>query len=164
VAFVKKEVLSMIEMGNYELTSGNKTKYYISVKNFIKSKDNLDKVVEGILSIYNIKEDITIGVIATGAIPIGKGLRKRTGCHLIIINKDATITGNLEENQQVILIDDVFTTGKSYIKAYYTIRAHGGNIGEGLVIATRDLNKMIETGNCLNVNIEHLIDVRFREF
>ena len=48
------------------------------------------------------------------------------------------IEGNFEAGQDVIVVDDVITTGGSTIKAIDAIKAEGGNVVAALVLVDRE--------------------------
>ncbi len=109
---------------------------YPIIRNFIK--DEMAKQVE---SLYG-KPDIIAGV-ATGAIGIGALVADVMGLPFIYVRPEPKshgrknqIEGKLDENQTVVVIEDLISTGKSSLNAVDALREKGANVKGMLAIFT----------------------------
>ena len=109
---------------------------YPIIRNFIK--DEMAKQVE---SLYG-KPDIIAGV-ATGAIGIGALVADVMGLPFIYVRPEPKshgrknqIEGKLDENQTVVVIEDLISTGKSSLNAVDALREEGANVKGMLAIFT----------------------------
>jgi orotate phosphoribosyltransferase len=109
---------------------------YPIIRNFIK--DEMAKQVE---TLYG-KPDIIAGV-ATGAIGIGALVADVMGLPFIYVRPEPKshgrknqIEGKLNENQTVVVIEDLISTGKSSLNAVDALREEGANVKGMLAIFT----------------------------
>lgn len=109
---------------------------YPIIRNFIK--DEMAKQVE---SLYG-KPDIIAGV-ATGAIGIGALVADVMGLPFIYVRPEPKshgrknqIEGKLDENQTVVVIEDLISTGKSSLNAVDALREEGANVKGMLAVFT----------------------------
>jgi|SRR3972149_1452366 len=163
----------VIKFGDFSLTSGIKSKYYIDVKKAITRPKILELICEQIIDIIvdqNIKVDY-IACVELGAVPIGTIISIKTGLPLIIIRKteknhglENRIIGDPEKTKIALLVEDITTTGGSVIDAVGVMR------NEGLIV--KNVISVVDRGEgakesiekeCLNitslVKIEDLISL-----
>ena len=100
----------VFEEGDFTLASGKKSNYYVNMKREID--DDIDKIAGP----------------ALGAVPIATAVSLESGKPLLMIRKEKKgygtsklIEGNLIEGDNVILVEDVTTTGGSLLKAINAI-------------------------------------------
>ncbi len=105
---------------------------YVAIRNFLR--ENLAKVIE---EKYG-KPDVIAGV-ATGAIAIGVLVAQEFGVPFIYVRPEAKkhgrqnqIEGHLEKGQNVVVIEDLISTGKSSINAVKALKKVNANI-KGMV-------------------------------
>jgi orotate phosphoribosyltransferase len=119
---IRKRALSY---GKFELASGEISDYYIDLSKVISTSAGLKLIASCIIDEVNWEEVTTVGGPAYGAIPLVSSVlsiipfkrnwffvRKEPKKY----GKKELIEGILEENDQVLLLEDVTTTGGSLLK------------------------------------------------
>lgn len=152
----KKELLDIlrtksISYGEFVLSSGKKSPYYVDVKS--TTGDARGVTLAGKIVFELIKgfdQNITaVGGLTMGADPIttstiiealeenrdikGFWVRKEPKSH----GKRKLIEGNLDESDNVIILDDVITTGNSTIKAIKAVKEFGAKIVAVIALVDR---------------------------
>ncbi|MBW9220049.1 orotate phosphoribosyltransferase [Methanothermococcus sp. SCGC AD-155-N22] len=136
-----------IKFGDFILSSGKRSNYYIDIKRAITDPRIL-KTIAKMISNYideELKnENLKIGGIELGSVPIATAVSLETEKELIIIRKKSKdygtkskIEGDLKEGDMVILVEDVTTTGGNVIKAVEEIRSMGGVVDRVFVVVDR---------------------------
>jgi orotate phosphoribosyltransferase len=121
----------VIKFGDFTLSSGKKSRYYIDVKKAV-TKPEVLKFICGQIADTIIDHDIQADYIACvelGAVPIGTMMSVWTGLPLIIIRKEQKdhglenrIVGDLEKMKIALFVEDVTATGGSVISAVKVLR------------------------------------------
>ncbi|MBW2961740.1 orotate phosphoribosyltransferase [Mesonia aestuariivivens] len=137
---------------------------YPPIRNYIR--ENIAKQVE---EIYG-KPDVIAGV-ATGAIGIGMLVAEFLGLPFVYVRPEAKkhgrqnqIEGHLESGQNVVVIEDLISTGKSSLNAVKALKEAHVNVKGMIAIFSYGFNVAEENFKTehiqLNVlsNYEHLID------
>jgi orotate phosphoribosyltransferase len=140
----------------FRLTSGRMSSFYFNLKKTTYSPEGqylignlfLEKINE-----MGLKPD-AIGGLTMGADPIAAAVSytsylKNKPIEAFVIRKEPKehgvrlqIEGNVSEGQNVIIVDDVVTTGGSTVKAIEIAREHGLNVLAAVVL----LDRMEENG------------------
>jgi orotate phosphoribosyltransferase len=101
---------------------------FIAIRNFLR--ENLVKAIE---SQYG-KPDVIAGV-ATGAIAIGVLVAQEMGLPFIYVRPEPKkhgrqnqIEGYLEKGQNVVVVEDLISTGKSSLNAVQALKEAGANV------------------------------------
>ncbi|MEP3208564.1 MAG: orotate phosphoribosyltransferase [Maribacter sp.] len=109
---------------------------YPTIRNYVR--EEMGKQVEALYG----KPDVIAGV-ATGAIGIGMLVAEYLGLPFIYVRPEAKshgrqnqIEGRLEENQNVVVIEDLISTGKSSLNAVDALQSYGANIKGMIAIFT----------------------------
>ena len=125
---------------------------------------------EGDFTLASINEEIDddidkIAGPALGAVPIATAVSLESGKPLLMIRKEKKgygtsklIEGNLIEGDNVILVEDVTTTGGSLLKAINAILDNGGVVKKAFVVVDREEGAM-ETFANEGITLEPLISV-----
>jgi len=131
---------------------------YPSIRNFIR--EEMAKQVEGLYG----KPDVIAGV-ATGAIGIGILVADYLGLPFIYVRPDAKshgrknqIEGQLQSGQNVVVIEDLISTGKSSLKAVDALTSAGANIKGMLAIFTYGFSVSVDNFDRTNVELHTLSD------
>lgn len=146
----------VIKFGKFTLSSGKKSDYYVDMKKAITEPEILDCVAHLITDA--IKEDNIdkIAGPALGAVPIATATSLISKKPMLMIRKakktygtSKQIEGELLENDNVVIVEDVTTTGGSLLKAINVIEDNGGHITEAFVIVDRQegADKTFEENN-----------------
>ena len=124
---------------------------YPSVRVFLK--EEISKIVE----IQYGKPDVIAGV-ATGAIAIGVLVAQELGVPFIYVRPEPKshgrknqIEGHLESGQNVVVIEDLISTGKSSLNAVTALKESGANVKGMVAIFSYGFD--IATENFKNSNV-----------
>lgn len=135
----------VIKFGEFKLSSGKESDYYVDMKKAITNPLILKEVAK-LLSdeIDEMKIDKVAGP-ALGAIPIVTAVSLYSEIPMIMIRKDKKgygttnqLEGALNNDDSVIILEDVTTTGNSLLNAIKVITENGGKISKAFVIVDRD--------------------------
>ncbi|HEX08306.1 MAG TPA: orotate phosphoribosyltransferase [Thermoplasmatales archaeon] len=165
----KKNLISMlkeckaIQFGQFVLTSGAVSNYYIDIKKASTNPKILKFIAESIAP-YTTNYDIIAGV-ELGAVPIVVAVSLATNKPYVIIRKEKKEhgTGRLIEgpsvsNKKVLLVEDVTTTGGSVAGAVNLLRQNGAIIDKVVVVVDR-LSGARERLKEIKVDLVPLVDV-----
>ncbi len=138
--------------GDFELASGQKSNYYIDLSKVVLDSKGLKLISWSIIDNIDTFAVDTIGGPAYGGIPLVSGVltlvqyplkgfffRKELKEH----RKKELVEGYLEKGSNVILVEDVVTTGKSLIKVIEAVEAKGCNIVQLISVVDRSQGKSL---------------------
>ncbi|OPY23036.1 MAG: Orotate phosphoribosyltransferase [Methanobacterium sp. PtaU1.Bin097] len=135
----------VIKFGKFTLSSGRESDYYVDMKRAVTSPLILRQVAEIISERLDRDSVDKVAGPALGAIPIVTAVSLGTGIPMLMIRsakKDYgtsnLIEGDLSPGDQVVVLEDVTTTGHSLIDAIKTIEEKGGKVQKAFVIVDRD--------------------------
>jgi orotate phosphoribosyltransferase len=138
-----------IKFGDYTLTSGKKSPYYIDLRQTISSPITMDWISNSLTRIIvneigKSRVDKILGV-PTAGVPFATMVSQKLGLPLIYYRKARKehgvrkkIEGSLERNDRVLIVDDLITTGESVIEAAEAVREQGGIASELVVLLDRE--------------------------
>ena len=123
-----------IKFGDFTLTSGKKSRYYIDVRKAVTKPKTLrlicDHIVEKMKN--HVIEPDYIACVELGGVPIGVLVADRTGLPLVIVRKEVKdhgikgrLMGDVEKGKTALLLEDVTTTGNSILSAINALRSEG---------------------------------------
>lgn len=151
--------------GDFTLSSGKKSNYYINMKKAITEPEILSTISKLISD--KIKDDDVDKVAgpALGAVPIATAVSLESELPLLMIRKEKKgygtsklIEGELNQNDNVIVVEDVSTTGGSLLKAITAIQDNGGNVVRAFVVVDRQEGAVEEFADN-GIKLEPLISV-----
>ncbi|MEM3585753.1 MAG: orotate phosphoribosyltransferase [Candidatus Jordarchaeaceae archaeon] len=142
--FIRKT--EALKFGEFILTSGKKSPFYIDMRLFISYPDIFDKLCEIYAKI--IRKEIAkvdrIAGIPTAGLPIATLTSYKLHLPMIYVRKEPKphgksrmIEGILNPNDSVVLVDDLITSGKSLINAAKAIREEGGTVEHAVTLLDR---------------------------
>ena len=160
---------NIIKFGNFTLSSGKKSSYYVDLRlvpsfphQFRKMIKNLQKLIIEKIGLDNFDSLVSI---PTGGLIIGSALAIETVKPLIYVRnkpKDHGTTKSLEgkilSGMQVMMIDDVATTGTSILNGIKELKAEGLSISNACVIINR-LEGADKILNSVGVILHQLTDI-----
>ena len=161
----------VIKFGDFTLSSGKKSDYYVDMKKAITMPEILEAVAYLITEkIENENIDKVAGP-ALGAVPIATATSLISKKPMLMIRKEKKsygtskqIEGELLENDNVVIVEDVTTTGGSLLKAIKVINENGGKITEAFVIVDREEGAK-ETFEENNIKFTPLLTItEFKEY
>lgn len=130
------------KIGNYTLSSGKQSKFYYDIKEAMGEPSNLQKIFAKLMEEIPITTDLFIG-IEYGGVPLAVTCSIMTGKPYAILRKNKKRHGTLTKidgfkgKGNVVLLDDVLTTGNSIRKAEKFLTKHGYNIIKTLTVVDR---------------------------
>lgn len=127
--------------GEFTLTSGRKSSYYVNIKKAYTEPAVLARIAEELSPFVKGKR---LAGVALGAIPILVAVSLKTGVPFSMIRKEnrehgtaAKIEGDIGEGETVDIVEDVTTTGGSVMSAVKMIRSNGGKVERVIVVVDR---------------------------
>ena len=137
--------------GDFELASGTKSDYYIDIKRLIKEPKTLKFIAREIGYVINremyetkISTDI-IGGLELGGALIATATSLETSLPLLIIRKDAKdygtksmFVGDFTSSDNIVMIEDVTTSGGSVVDAIKRILDASGKIKYVISVVDRE--------------------------
>ena len=138
-----------IKFGDYTLTSGKKSPYYIDLRQTISSPITMDWISNSLARIIlneigKDKVDKILGV-PTAGVPFATMVSQKLALPLIYYRKARKehgvrkkIEGSVERNDRVLIVDDLITTGESVIEAAAAVREQGAIANELVVLLDRE--------------------------
>ena len=151
--------------GDFTLSSGKKSNYYINMKKAITEPEILSTISSLITEKIKDDEIDKVAGPALGAVPIAAAVSLESKLPLLMIRKEKKgygtsklIEGELLEGDNVIVVEDVSTTGGSLLKAIKAIQENGGNVKRAFVVVDRQ-EGAIEAFEKEGITLEPLITV-----
>lgn len=136
---------NVIKFGDFTLSSGKKSDYYVDMKKAITEPEILDCIAHLINDKIKDENIDKIAGPALGAVPIATATSLVSKKPMLMIRKakktygtSKQIEGELLENDNVIIVEDVTTTGGSLLKAINVIKENKGHIIEAFVVVDRE--------------------------
>ena len=152
--------------GDFTLSSGKKSNYYINMKKAITEPEILSTISKLITQKIDLDDIDKVAGPALGAVPIATAVSLESKLPLLMIRKEKKgygtsklIEGELNEGDNVIVVEDVSTTGGSLLKAIRAINDNGGNVKRAFVVVDRE-EGAIETFEKECITLEPLISVK----
>lgn len=135
----------VIKFGKFTLSSGKESDYYVDMKRAVTNPSILHQVAEIISERIDKSSVDKIAGPALGAVPIVTAVSLYTGIPMLMIRKakkdygtSNLIEGDLNVGDQVVVLEDVTTTGNSLVDAIKAIQENGGKVRRAFVIVDRD--------------------------
>lgn len=155
----------VFKQGHFVLSSGKESDYYIDMKKAITNPEILSLIAK-LISDKISNENITkVAGPALGAVPIATAISLESEIPLLMIRKEKKgygtsklIEGELVPNDEVIVVEDVTTTGGSLLKAIKAIQDNGGIVKKAFVVVDR-CEGAINAFEKENISLEPLISV-----
>lgn len=136
---------NVIKFGKFTLSSGKESDYYVDMKKAITMPEILECVAHLITEQIKDDEVDKIAGPALGAVPIATATSLISKKPMLMIRKQKKsygtskqIEGELVEGDNVVIVEDVTTTGGSLLKAIDVIEDNGGHITQAFVIVDRE--------------------------
>jgi len=133
-----------IRFGEFELSHGGTSDYYVDKYQFETSPDCLELIAEAFTELLGDGDGKLAGV-ALGAVPLVAVTSVETGRPYVIARKQRKeygtgnlIEGTLTDGEEVIVIEDIATTGQSAVDAAEALREAGAVVERVLVVIDRE--------------------------
>ncbi|WP_236953832.1 orotate phosphoribosyltransferase [Methanopyrus sp. SNP6] len=130
-----------LKFGDFVLSSGKRSDYYVDIKEACTHPKVLDALTDALLEVLP-DGDVLAGP-ELGAVPLVSVLSVKARLPMAIVRKrkkeygiGERIIGDVR-GQEVVLVDDVATTGGSLLNALETIEEEGGEVRDAVVVVDR---------------------------
>lgn len=162
-----------LQFGDFILSSGKSSPYYIDLRVIPSYPDVFDKVIFSYINALEnlgVLSDLTISGIPTSGLTYASVISYNLKKPLIYVREKNKsygtgnmIEGVLKSGSNVVVIDDLITTGGSLITTIDTVRQAGGKVDNVVVLIDRlqgGKKRLADKGVTLNVimNINELAD------
>jgi len=135
-----------VKFGEFELSHGGTSNYYVDKYVFETNPDCLDRIAGAFAErIDEWDTDATLAGVALGAVPLVAVTSVETGIPYVIARKQAKeygtgnrIEGDLADGEEVIILEDIATTGQSAVDAAEALREAGAVVNRVLVVVDRE--------------------------
>lgn len=157
----------MVRFGTFTLTSGKKSPYYIDLRRMYAYPELSRSVALKLIRLaesLRIRFEVVVG-IATAGVPLATYIACLSSKPLAYVRKEAKMHGlsRLVEGdvagREVLLVDDVATTGSSLLHGVRAIRECGGRVSHALVVIDREEGAEEALKNA-NVSLHSLVKAR----
>jgi orotate phosphoribosyltransferase len=138
-----------LKFGDFTLASGKKAKYYLDGKQITLDSQGAKLVAEGILELLGDNLPQAVGGMAIGADPITAAVITMAGVQNkplkgFLVRKEAKghgtqkfVEGPVSAGDQVVIVEDVVTTGGSSLQAIERVEAIGLKVQKVIAIIDR---------------------------
>mgnify|MGYP001978732137 FL=1 len=131
-----------MQFGEFRLTSGRRSKFYVNLKLAATQPSILNQITTDMALLVPDGAEVIAGM-ELGAVPLAVALSLKTGLPYVMIRKGERLhgTGNRIEGElrgNVIVVEDVATTGGSLVDAISVIRREGGIVEKAIVVVDRE--------------------------
>ncbi len=141
-----------LQFGDFTLTSGRKSPYYIDIKKAVTKPETLNLVAKHMLP--HVEGYAKLAGVELGAIPLVVALALRASLPYVMIRKGErahgtmkALEGDLEPGDRVVLVEDVTTTGGSVERAVRALRDAGALVDRVVCIVDRGEGAEDRLGN-----------------
>lgn len=133
-----------IKFGRFRLTSGKESSFYIDIKEGSTKPEILREIAREIAKHVAGKYDRIAGM-ELGAVSLVVATALETNLPYVIVRKVARehgtgkqIEGTINKGDNVIVVEDVATTGSSILKSVIAVRDGGGIVKEAIAVVDRE--------------------------
>ncbi len=130
--------------GEFTLSSGRKSNYYLDKYRIETEPSILDAVAEGLMTKIPDDTELLSGP-ELGAIPLVTAVGLKTGLSFLMVRKKAKdygtkkiVEGLYEKGQKVVLIEDVLTTGTQAVTAADSLKELGLEVQKIVCVIDRE--------------------------
>lgn len=134
-----------IKFGEFTLTSGKTSPYYVDLRIVPSYPELFDEVAEACVEVVGgIEGKCKLAGIPTGGLPLATLISHKLKLPLLYVRKKEKSHGRKKgvegefERGNLVLIDDVATTGSSIMEATETVRGEGGKVKDAVVVLDRE--------------------------
>lgn len=129
-----------IQFGEVQLSSGLKSDYFIDLSKILYDRFTID-IVNDLIAAIPIDRITRVGGIALGGAPLAFAYSFTMDYNCFLVRKEqkngSYIEGNLEKGDNVLLLEDVVTTGKQIERACEIIESYGAKVVKAVSVVDR---------------------------
>ncbi|NGM67835.1 orotate phosphoribosyltransferase [Natronolimnobius sp. AArcel1] len=150
-----------VRFGEFELSHGGTSEYYVDKYLFETDPTCLETIADAFAE--RVDEGDKLAGVALGAVPLAAATSVAADAPYVIARKQRKdygtanlIEGRLEEGEEVIVLEDIVTTGTSLVDAIEALREAGATVNRALVVVDREEGGR-ETVEDADVEMESLV-------
>ncbi|WP_254536758.1 orotate phosphoribosyltransferase [Halomarina litorea] len=132
-----------VKFGEFELSHGGTSEYYVDKYLFETDPTCLSLISEAFAE--RVEGVEKLAGVALGAVPLVAATSVQTGTPYVIARKKAKeygtsnrIEGRLSAGEEVVVLEDIATTGQSAVDAVEALREAGAEVSRVLVVVDRE--------------------------
>jgi len=152
-----------VKYGEFELSHGGTSEYYVDKYRFETDPDCLAAIAEAFAERLDGREttesssaahqdaprseeaDTKLAGVALGGVPLAAATATEAGVPYVIARKQAKeygtanrIEGQLDDGEEVVVVEDIVTTGQSAVDAVEALRDAGATVNRALIVVDRE--------------------------
>ncbi|MFP8957936.1 orotate phosphoribosyltransferase [Natrialbaceae archaeon A-CW3] len=131
-----------VRFGEFELSHGGTSDYYVDKYLFETDPRCLELIAEAFAD--RLEGDTKLGGVALGGVPLAAATSVAAGVPYVIARKQRKdygtanlIEGALEDGEDVVVVEDIVTTGTSLVDAVEALRDAGATVERALIVVDR---------------------------
>ncbi|MEF8801498.1 MAG: orotate phosphoribosyltransferase [Halolamina sp.] len=131
-----------VKFGEFELSHGGTSSYYVDKYLFETDPRCLRLIAEAFAERLDGEK---LGGVALGGVPLASATSITADVPYVIARKQAKeygtgnrIEGRLEEGEEVVVVEDIATTGQSAVDAVAALREAGAEVNRALLVVDRE--------------------------
>ncbi|WP_435347935.1 orotate phosphoribosyltransferase [Haloarchaeobius sp. HRN-SO-5] len=132
-----------VEFGEFELSHGGTSEYYVDKYRFETDPHCLRLIGEAFAE--RLGDDVKLAGVALGGVPLAVATALAADVPYVIARKQQKeygtanlVEGRLEEGEEVVVVEDIVTTGQSAVDAVEALRDAGAVVNRALVVVDRE--------------------------
>lgn len=134
--------LKVVQKGEFILTSGRKSNYFVNIKRASTNPEVLREIGKAVAPYVG---DCKIAAMALGAVPLAVAVALETNRPFVMVRKEPKdhgtkelIEGDVAPGDKFIIVEDVATTGGSTLRVVSALRQKGANVSKAVVVVDRE--------------------------
>ena len=131
-----------VRFGEFELSHGGTSEYYVDKYLFETDPGCLEAIADAFAE--RVTPEDKLGGVALGGVPLAAATSVAAGVPYVIARKQRKeygtanlVEGRLEEGEEVVVLEDIVTTGTSLVDAIEALRDAGATVDRALVVVDR---------------------------
>ncbi|MFP8951776.1 orotate phosphoribosyltransferase [Natrialbaceae archaeon A-arb3/5] len=132
-----------VKFGEFELSYGGTSEYYVDKYLFETDPTCLETIADAFAE--RIDDGDKLGGVALGGVPLAAATSVAADVPYVIARKQRKeygtgnlVEGRLEEGEEVVVVEDIVTTGTSLVDAVEALRDAGATVERALVVVDRE--------------------------
>ena len=142
----------------FTLSSGKKSNVYIDMRNSLKTPKLFSSLANEVSKIVKDLNGKCVCGVPDGGVPLASAVSLISNIPLLVARKEekkhgmgGQFFGGVDKNEEIILIDDVISTGGSLIKAVNLLRENNYIVSKAIVLVDRLMDGV---QNLKNINVD----------
>ena len=148
----------ILKFGNFTLSSGKQSTYYIDIRLLPSYPHQYRKIIKNLQKLISeqigLEKFDSLASVPTGGLVIASSLAIEIVKPLIYVRKrqkehgtSKLVEGKTTDGMEILMIDDVATTGESVVNALKILKKEGVNVNHAYVIINRKegADKLLES-------------------